>query len=63
MANDNPSSYINKAAPNDPVKDMPGMYKDDVESIPMADRTQEAALPKAPDPSPFKLGGMASGGR
>lgn len=55
--------YVNKNAPNDPVADMPGVYKDDAESIPMAQRTQESSLPKAPDPSPFKLGPMASGER
>lgn len=31
-----------------------GTYKDPVESIPDADRTQESSMPMAPAPSPFK---------
>ena len=49
------SKYI-PASPGDPVSNMPGKYKDDVESIPEADKLQESSMPKAPDPSPFKLG-------
>ena len=41
-----------------------GEYKDPViESLPDADRFQEAQMPKADDPSPFKLGPMSPGGR
>lgn len=51
------------SAPSDPAHNMPGEYKDDVDSIPEADRLQESQLPKGTDPSPFKLGPMAPGGR
>jgi len=40
-----------------------GTYKDNIESVPTADRLPTAQMPKAPDPDPFKLGGMSSGGR
>lgn len=51
------------STPSDPVKNMPGQYKDDVESIPEADKLQESSMPMAPAPSPFKVGPMAGGGR
>jgi hypothetical protein len=47
----------------DIIKERDGHYKDDVESIPPADRLQESSMPMAPAPSPFKLGPMAPGGR
>lgn len=49
--------------PSDPVKNMPGSYKDDVDSIPEADKLQESSMPMAPAPSPFKVGPLAPGGR
>ena len=49
--------------PSSPVHNLPGEYKDDVESIPQADLLQESQMPKGKDPSPFKLGPMAPGGR
>jgi len=49
--------------PSDPVANMPGKYKDDVESIPQADRLQESSMPMAPAPNPFKVGPMAPGSR
>jgi hypothetical protein len=48
---------------SDPIRKLPGEYRDDVESIPEADRTQESSLPKGKDPSPFRVGPMSSGGR
>lgn len=47
--------------PSDPAKKIEqqtGTYKDPVDSIPEADRTMESSMPKAPDPSPFKLGNL-----
>jgi hypothetical protein len=55
------SKYVTPT-PSDPVKNMPGTYKDDVDSIPEADRFQETTMPMAPAPSPFKVGPL-SGGR
>jgi hypothetical protein len=51
------------STPSSPVHNMPGEHHDDVESIPDADKLQEGQLPKGKDPSPFKLGPMAPGGR
>jgi hypothetical protein len=51
------------STPSDPVHNMPGDYKDDVQGIPQADLTQESTLPKGSDPSPFKLGPLTSGER
>lgn len=47
--------------PSDPAKTIEkqiGTYKDPVDSIPDADKTMESSMPKAPDPSPFKLGNI-----
>ncbi len=62
MANQN-DSFVTPGEPSDPVANMPGTYKDDVASMSQEERSLNATLPKAPDPSPFKLGPMASGGR
>ena len=35
-----------------------GTYKDAVEGVPTDDRLPTAQMPKAPDPSPFKIGGL-----
>ena len=40
-----------------------GTYMNPVEKIPDADKWQESQMPKGPDPSPFKLGPLSSGGR
>ena len=40
-----------------------GEYADNTATIPDEERFQESNLPKAPDPSPFKLGPLAPGGR
>jgi len=40
-----------------------GTYKDNIVSVPTDDRLPTAQMPKAPDPSPFTLGPMSSGGR
>lgn len=40
-----------------------GTYKDNIVTVPVDDRLPTAQMPKAPDPDPFKLGGMSSGGR
>lgn len=47
----------------DPVGDLGKNYRDDVESIPEADRLQESTMPMAPMAAPFKMGPMAPGGR
>lgn len=49
----------------DPVKSLDkGVYADAVEKIPEDQKlANTAAMPKAPDPSPFKLGPMAAGDR
>ena len=39
-----------------------GTYADAVEKVPQEQLLQEQTMPKAPDPSPFKLGPMAGGG-
>lgn len=62
MANKN-DAYVTPAEPSDPVTNMPGTYKDDVESMSQEERSLNATLPKGADPSPFKLGPMSSGGR
>lgn len=46
-----------------PIANVPGTYKDDVESIPPADRLQESSMPMAPKAAPFKLGPLAGGER
>lgn len=51
------------STPSDPVRNMPGEYRDDAEGIPEADKLQESQMPKGADPSPFTLGPMAPGGR
>ena len=56
-------SKLVTSTPSDPVRNLPGTYKDDVEGIPEADLTQESSLPKGPDPSPFKLGPISTGER
>lgn len=56
------SKYVT-STPSDPVHNMPGEYKDDVEGIPQGDLLQENQMPQGKDPSPFKLGPMAPGGR
>lgn len=38
-----------------------GTYSDPVEKIPQEQRLPQAALPKAADPSPFKLGPLVKG--
>jgi len=35
-----------------------GKSVDVTQSIPLEDRTQQSSMPKAPDPSPFKLGAI-----
>ena len=40
-----------------------GKYKDAVESLPEDVRLPTGQMPKAPDPSPFTLGPLQSGGR
>jgi hypothetical protein len=40
-----------------------GTYKDNIVAVPTEDRLPTAQMPKAPDPMPFKLGPMSSGGR
>jgi hypothetical protein len=40
-----------------------GTYKDNIDTVPVADRLPTAQMPKAPDPNPFTLGPMSSGGR
>ena len=40
-----------------------GTYKDNIVDVPVEDRLPTAQMPKAPDPSPFKVGPMSSGGR
>lgn len=40
-----------------------GKYKDNIESVSTEDRLPTSQMPKAPDPSPMKLGPMSSGGR
>ena len=57
------NSKLVTAQPSDPVRNLPGEYKDEALSIPQADLLQESSLPKGADPSPFKLGPMQSGGR
>lgn len=52
-----------KSTPSDPVREMAGEYKDDAAVIPEIDKLQESQMPKGPDPSPFSLGPMTSGGR
>lgn len=37
-------------------------YKNEAEAIPVQDRTIENAMPKGPDPNPFKLGPLQGGG-
>jgi hypothetical protein len=51
------------STPSDPVHNMPGEYKDDVMSIPEADKLQESQMPEGQNPSPFKLGPISSGTR
>lgn len=50
------TKYVTEGEPSDPVANMEGAYRDDVESISPEQRSLNATLPKAPDPSPFKLG-------
>jgi hypothetical protein len=40
-----------------------GTYKDNILPVPTTERLPTSQMPMAPDPSPFKLGGMSSGGR
>ena len=56
------SKYVT-ATPSDPVRNMPGEYKDDVDGIPESEKLQENEMPKGKDPSPFKLGPLSTGER
>ena len=40
-----------------------GKYQEPVEAVPSEERFATAQMPKAPDPSPFQVGPMTSGGR
>jgi len=40
-----------------------GTYKDSADDMPVEQRLPTADMPKAPDPSPFKVGPMTTGGR
>ena len=56
-------SKLVTTTPSDPVHNLPGEYHSDVDDIPDADKWQESQMPEGTDPSPFKLGPMAPGGR
>lgn len=56
-------SKLVTSTPSDPVHNLPGEYKDDVDGISDADKYQESQMPQGADPSPFSLGPMSPGGR
>jgi len=40
-----------------------GKYNDAVDAVPTEQRLPQSQLPKAPDPDPFTMGPMTTGGR
>ena len=51
------------STPNEAKDASCGTYEDSVAKMPLEEKLPSAQMPKAPDPSPFKLGPMSSGGR
>ncbi len=59
---DDLSKYVT-STPSDPIREMPGTYKDDISHGSENELLQSGEMPKGKDPSPFKIGPMSSGSR